>query len=124
MQIPDAFVAVVDDDRSVRDSVSRLLRSAGLRPQPYESAEQFLGESDIEAVGCIVIDIQMPGMRGLELQQLCAEKRPLLPVIMMSAYTDENAESRALAMGARAFFHKPFDADLFLSVVKSALRKD
>ena len=112
---------VVDDDRSVRDALARLLRSAGICCQAYESAEQFLAQPDLSAAGCVVIDVQMPGMRGLELQQVCRERWPLLPVIMISAFTEDKSESRALASGARAFFHKPFDTSAFLNLVRQVL---
>ena len=120
MDIQDSIVAVVDDDKSVRDSLARLLRSAGMRAQVFESAEEFLNQSDLKA-GCVVIDAQMPGMRGLELQERCLTLQPRLPVIMISAFFDEEAEGRTLARGARAYFHKPFDTICFLNVIRDAL---
>jgi FixJ family two-component response regulator len=121
MRSPNRIVMVVDDDRSVRDALARLLRSAGLRPRMFDSAETFLNGPALATAGCMVIDVEMPGMRGLELQQICIGRRPRLPIIMISAFADEDSESRAMVAGARAFFHKPFDADSFVGEVKAAM---
>ena len=116
-----SIVMVVDDDKSVRDALARLLRSAGICCRVFDSAEQFLSLPDLTTAGCVVIDVQMPGMRGLELQQVCRARCPEVPLIVISAFNDEQAEKTALSDGARAFFHKPFDTAKFLTLVRQLI---
>jgi two-component system response regulator FixJ len=114
-------VVVVDDDQSVRTSLARLFRSAHLPMVVFPSAEAFIGSGLLESAGCLVVDVRMPGMRGLELQALCLRCRPELPVIVISAFDDDDSESRSMQVGARAFFHKPFAPTDLLKAVRQAL---
>ncbi len=114
-------IILVDDDKSVRLSLARLFRSAGLRFVAFESAEEFLQSSQLDSAGCLIADVRMPRMQGLELQQICRKQRPSLPIIIISAFNDDDAEGRALQGGAKAFLHKPFDPMALLNLVRQAL---
>ncbi len=114
-------VVLVDDDKSVRGALTRLFRSADMNFTSFESAEDFLASGMLEETACLIADIRMPRMRGLELQEICIKQRPALPVIMISAFDDDDAENRARTAGALAFLHKPFDAESLLCLVRKAL---
>ena len=117
----DCSVVLIDDDRSVRVALARLFRSTGLKFVAFESAEEFLESISFNSAGCLIADVQMPRMQGLELQQICLTKRPSLPVIIISAFNDDDAETRAIQAGAKAFLHKPFDPTAMLNLVRKAL---
>lgn len=119
----DSSVVLVDDDKSVRVALARLFSSAGLNFRAYESAEKFLESNSLDSIGCLIADVRMPRMQGLELQQVCRKKRPSLPVIIISAFDDDDAENRAIEGGAKAFLHKPFDPTALLNLVRKALGK-
>jgi two-component system response regulator FixJ len=121
MTIANHTVVLVDDDKSVRIALARLFRSADIQFVAFESAEAFLASGLLDSVGCLIADIRMPQMRGLELQEICAKRRPSLPIIMISAFSDDDAENRARTAGALAFLHKPFDATSLLGLVRKAL---
>ena len=115
-------VALVDDDDSVRTSLARLFRSSGMELLVFESGEDFLAADAVESVGCLIVDVRMPKMRGLELQKICVARWPSMQIIMMSAFNDDDAEKRAHRAGALAFLHKPFNATSLLSLVKDAIK--
>jgi FixJ family two-component response regulator len=119
---PQAFVAVVDDDPRIRESLESLIQSVGVRVQVFSRAADFLNGDFLSATSCLVTDVWMPGMDGLDLQHRVQLERPELPVIFITAHHDEMAEQRAFAQGASFFFYKPFDADELLRAMKSALR--
>jgi FixJ family two-component response regulator len=121
MAIRSSTVVVVDDDSSIRMAMTRLLKSSGLNSLTFESAEAFLDSDQLNSAACLIIDVQMPGMRGLELQQICSKRHPDLPIIMISAFNDDGVEQRAADAGAKAFFHKPFDAAAVIGLVKELL---
>ena len=111
------LVAVVDDDASIRKAVSSLVRSAGHTARMYESGEDFLADDTFPPADCLLTDIQMPGMNGLELQLDVAQRFPGLPVIIMTAFPKPILRSRALAAGAARFLSKPFPAEELLEVL-------
>ena len=117
----DGSVVLIDDDISMRVSLARLFRSAGLKLVTFESAEEFLESISLNSAGCLIADVRMPRMQGLELQQICLTKRPSLPVIIISALNDDDAETRGIQAGAKAFLHKPFDPTAMLNLVRKAL---
>lgn len=123
MQSEDCSVVLVDDDKSVRSALARLFRSAGFNVVAYQSAEDFLESASLNSAGCLVADVRMPRMQGLELQAICHEMRPSLPIIIISAFDDDNSENRAMEGGAEAFLHKPFDPTDLLGLVRKALGK-
>lgn len=118
----DPTVFVVDDDPSVRKALRRLLRSAGLHVETFESAEEFLQFERNDGPSCLVLDIQMPGLSGLQLQEQLATSGSTLPVIFITAYEDTNVRTRALDQGAARFLEKPFDDDVLLDAIRSATR--
>jgi FixJ family two-component response regulator len=124
MQSEDCSVVLVDDDRSVRVALARLFRSAGMVFIAFASAEEFLESDSFNSAGCLIADVRMPRMQGLELQQICSKKRPTLPVIIISAFNDDDAEDRAIQCGAKAYLHKPFDPSALLHLAREALGKE
>jgi FixJ family two-component response regulator len=117
------IVAAVDDDFRIRQSIASLLESAGYAPVVFSSAEEFLGSGTLAAATCVITDVRMPGMDGLELQRRIRLERPALPVIVMSAHHTAEIRQIALDQGAVDFLYKPFDAANLLKMVQSALTK-
>jgi FixJ family two-component response regulator len=115
-----ATIGVVDDDPSVRDSIGSLLRSAGYRAAVFESAEAFLHSNGVGQAACLILDMVMPGLSGLELQQRLSEMRCLIPVIFVTAQIDDEIRARALSQGAVAFFGKPFHDEALLTAIQTA----
>jgi FixJ family two-component response regulator len=114
-------VFIVDDDPSVRDALSLLLSLRGYATATFASAEDFLAALKTTWRGCVVLDIRMPGLSGLELQKQLLEYKPRLPVIVMTAHGDVAAARQAFLADAVDFIEKPFDADELLAAVQSAL---
>ena len=104
------IVSVVDDDKSVRDGLSSLLRSLGAEGHCFASSAEFLGSPFVEGSDCLIADVQMPGMNGLELQEELARRGSRLPIIFITAFPNRVARERAEAGGAICFLEKPFDA--------------
>jgi FixJ family two-component response regulator len=117
-------VHVIDDDASWRVSVERLLSAAGYRVAPYESAERFLETSRIDSPGCILLDLRMPGLTGLQLQQRLVEMRQQLPIIFLSGHGDIPTSVVAMKTGAEDFLTKPVDTDVLLNTVERAIVRD
>ena len=122
MHEPTVFV--VDDDQAVRESLQFLLESEDLKVESFESAEVFLDAYSIYRIGCLLLDIRMPGMNGLELQKILAEQKFHLPIIIVSGHGDIPVTVRAIRNGATDFLEKPFDNDYLLARVKDALTHD
>jgi FixJ family two-component response regulator len=114
-------VAAVDDDYRVRESIESLLASAGFIPWIFASAEEFLQSGTLSSAACLITDVRMPGLDGLELQRRVSLDRPGLPVIFVSAHYDDETWRRAMSQGAAAFLYKPFDAVDLLGAVERAL---
>jgi FixJ family two-component response regulator len=118
----EKMVAVVEDDESYRAAVQRLLKSAGLPVRSFASAEDFLKSGQQEGTGCLIADIQMPGMSGLDLQaKLNADHCPI-PIIFITAHGDEEMRLQAMRAGAVKFLAKPFDGAILLESVRVALK--
>jgi FixJ family two-component response regulator len=115
------IVAAVDDDFRVRESIASLVESAGYTPLVYASAEEFLQSGTLASTGCMITDVRMPGIDGLELQRRVRRERPELAVILISAHVDEETRQRALDQGAAGFLYKPFDAAELLITIELAL---
>jgi FixJ family two-component response regulator len=112
-------IYVVDDDPSVCKALKRLIRSAGMAAHSFPSAEDFLA-SELPLPDCLVLDLRMPGMSGLELQQQLAAEHREVPIVFISAHDDDPTRQTALAEGAAAFLHKPFDDHALLSALSRA----
>jgi FixJ family two-component response regulator len=115
------MIVVIDDDPSVREAVENLIASRGFPVSSHSSAEQFLASSDFDSVTCVVTDIQMPGMSGLQLQHYLRAARCSAPVILMTAYFDESIRREAMASGAAAYLVKPFSSAALIGEIERAL---
>lgn len=120
----EAIVHVVDDDASWRISVRRLLTAAGYRVALYASAEQFLESAVQDAPGCVLLDVRMPGLTGLQLQQALADLRRQVSVIFVSGHGDIPTTVLAMKGGAEDFLAKPVDTEVLLRAVEQALARD
>ncbi len=116
------IIAVVDDDETMRQSMRLFLRSLGYSAEAFPSAEQFLQSSRLRNTSCLISDIRMPGMNGLELQQRLTSLGCDIPVIFMTAFADNKVRDDALAAGAIGFLHKPFREDKLIACLDRALQ--
>ncbi len=114
-------VAVVDDDEAVRHALSNLLASLDLGVATFASAEAFLASPACRDAACLIADVQMPGMSGLDLQRHLSESGNRLPVILITAFPQERVRRQAEAEGAVGFFTKPFDGRLMIDCIERAL---
>jgi FixJ family two-component response regulator len=117
------MVAIVDDDDLMRSALQGLLKSVGLPAQAFASAEDFLKSGQQQQVGCLVADIRMPGMSGLELQAKLNADQCRIPTIFITAHGDEKMRMQALRAGAVEFMAKPFDDEVLLESVRAALER-
>jgi FixJ family two-component response regulator len=115
------IVVGVDDDFRVRESIESLVESAGYAPLVFASGEEFLRSGILAGATCLITDVRMPGMDGIELQRRIRLERPKLPVIFISAHYDDEIRQRALRGGAIEFMYKPFDAAHLLEAIQAAL---
>jgi two-component system, LuxR family, response regulator FixJ len=122
--VTDSTVFVVDDDASIRDALSLLISLKGLRASVFASAEDFLAVYDPGWRGCLLTDLKMPGMSGLDLQTLLHEKDVGLPVVVLTAHGDVTTTRAALKNGAVDFLEKPVDDDVLVDVLLNAIRID
>jgi FixJ family two-component response regulator len=116
------MVAVVDDDESYRAAVQRLLKSAGVPVRSFASAEDFLKSGQQHETGCLIADIRMPGMSGLDLQAKLNTEHCPIPIIFITAHGDEEMRLQAMRGGAVKFLAKPFDGAILLESVRVALQ--
>jgi FixJ family two-component response regulator len=114
-------IAIVDDDHSVREALTSLVRSLGYAAIAFERADDLLKSRRRRSVACVIADVQMPGMTGLELfDRLSASAKPI-PTVLITAYPDDDARERALSAGVIGYLSKPFDEEDLLGCVRSAL---
>lgn len=118
----DAVVHVIDDDQAVRESLSFLLKSAGFAVETHDSAKSFLHRSNELTTGCIITDVRMPDISGIDLLNRLKEMRIRLPVIVITGHADVPLAVQAMKSGALEFFEKPFDDEALLAAVKAALQ--
>ena len=121
---PEPTVFVVDDDAAVRQSFEWLVGSVGLRTETFASAQAFLDAFDPARPGCLVLDVRMPGMSGLELQERLAADGVTLPVIMVSGYGDVPTAVRVMKQGAVDFIEKPFSDQAMLDRIQASIERD
>ncbi|AQT51961.1 response regulator transcription factor [Burkholderia cenocepacia] len=117
-----SVVAIVDDDEAVRDGLALLLRTVGVRTRRFADAQAFLAEADDSTLGCVLLDLRMPGMSGLDALDCLAERRDL-PVIVLTGHGNVDACRRAFKRGACDFLRKPVDDDELIDVVQQAMRR-
>ncbi len=118
------MVHVIDDDPSVRDSVAFLLDAANLTVATYDSGQDFLDRADLDAPGCVLTDIRMPGMDGLELQEILKARNVALPMVMMTGHGEVAMAVQALKAGAVDFIEKPFTRAPLIAAVEAALDRN
>lgn len=121
MTPPVPLIAIVDDDAGVRGSVDSLLRSAGMTGIGFAAAEDLLASNRLDDVACIVTDLHMPGMTGIELQAELTRRACAQPVIIVTAFPSVAARDAAMRRGARAFLTKPVDPDALLETIHAAI---
>ena len=112
------LIALVDDDEAIREAMHDLLESVGIDSVAFESAEDFLVDSTRSAVTCIVLDINLPGMSGLDLQKILIDAMPTLPILFLTSVDDPHARERAMSCGAGGFLTKPVDSSQLLSGIR------
>lgn len=115
------LISVVDDDESVRRTTTLLIESFGFRAATFESAETFLRSGHLYDTSCLVVDVQMPGMSGLQLQSHLAAAGCGIPIIFITAYESDDSRQRAMQAGAAAFLGKPFNDEQLLQTIRSVL---
>ena len=116
-----ALISIVDDDDSIRKGLGRLFRSVGFDVEGFASAEEFLNSGDLRRSSCLILDLRMPGMGGLELQSRLIAGRWQIPVIFLTAHSDEQSRAQALKAGAIDFVGKPFDEESLIRDVNKAV---
>ena len=115
------MVAIIEDDESYRVAVRRLLKSAGFSVQSFASAEDFLNSGEQRETGCLIADIRMPGMSGLDLQSKLNSDQCPIPTIFITAHGDEKMRLQAMRGGAVKFLAKPFDGEVLIEAIRVAL---
>jgi FixJ family two-component response regulator len=120
--VTENLISVVDDDESVRRTTTLLIESFGFRAAAFESAETFLRSGHLHDTSCLIVDVQMPGMDGLQLQSHLAAAGCGIPIIFITAYESKDSRQRAMQAGAAAFLGKPFSDEQLLQIIRSALR--
>ncbi len=117
------LISIVDDDDSLRDSLENLIRSFGFRTQGFRSAAAFLSSNQARETACLILDVRMPGMSGLDLQGEMMAENWRVPIIFITSHADDYAQARALEAGAVAFLYKPCREEDLLGAIEAALRQ-
>jgi len=116
------MIAIVDYDESVREATKSLVRSLGYQAATFGSAEEFLGSEQLKSTSCLITDVRMPGMSGVELQdRLIADGRNM-PTVFISAFSDERVRQKVLESGAIGYLRKPFEEDRLIECIDTALK--
>lgn len=117
------LISIVDDDESVRDALKSLIDSIGYRAEVFASGEAFLNSAYVSQTDCLIADVRMPGMSGLELQERLNAANSSIPIVFISAHDDGEARARGLRAGAVDFLKKPFSEDSLLGAISACLDK-
>jgi FixJ family two-component response regulator len=115
------MISIIDDDESVREALWGLVRSVGYTVSTFASAEEFVNSDQLSKADCLILDVAMPGMGGIELQRRLVADHSPVPVIFITAHEDEEIRAQALRNGAEAFLIKPFSEDALLGAIQGAL---
>jgi len=118
------LISLVDDDESIRRTTTLLIESFGFQGAAFESSETFLKSGQLQETSCLIVDVQMPGMNGLQLQSHLATAGYKIPIIFITAHDNKESRQQALQAGAVAFLSKPFSDELLLQIIGAALRQD
>lgn len=116
-------ITVIDDDTSFRESLKSLIRSAGFETEGFASADAFLNSGSLNRSHCLIVDLRMPGISGLELQRRLNQLFRSVPIVFVSAYVNEETRKRALDAGAVDFLYKPFSDQRLMKAIEAALRR-
>jgi FixJ family two-component response regulator len=117
------LISIVDDDKSVREATADLMEAHGYATAAFASAEEFLRSEHVRKTSCVVTDVRMAGLNGVELQRHLADVEPHIPVIFLTAFPEEHVRSAAIEGGARGFFSKPVNESALIVCIESALGK-
>src|SRR5262249_19454416 len=121
-QLSDApIISIVDDDDSMRCAMKSLVTSLGLRVRTFRSAEEFLQSPDVDDTSCLITDLQMPGLSGVELQSLLLAQARHMPIILVTAFPEERMSNRAMEAGALGFLSKPFESHMLIKLIEKAI---
>jgi len=115
------LISVVDDDESMREAIKGLMKSLGYTSQAFASAEEFLNSRQLLRTSCLIADVQMPGMTGLELHRHLVASGKSVPTILITAFPDDSARDRALGDGVVCYLSKPFDENELLACIRSSV---
>jgi len=118
------LIVIVDDDEDIRIAAESLIRSLGLLARTFASAEEFLSADIVDKTTCLISDVHMPGISGLDLQDLLLARGQRMPIIFITAYPEERIQNRAQAAGAAGIFVKPFDGQRLADCLMEVLRKE
>ena len=116
------LIAIVDDDEAVRNATKALVRSLGYHASTFASADEFLKSAQVHDTSCLITDVQMPGLSGIDLQHRLVAGGHGIPIIFMTAYPDDKLRARAMKAGAVGFLNKPFSEDHFIGCIERALK--
>jgi FixJ family two-component response regulator len=116
------MIAIVDDDDAVREAMKLLMRSLGYHASTFDSADEFLKSGQVDDTSCLITDVQMPGLSGIELQDRLVARGHRIPIIFITAFSDENVRMKAMKAGALAFLIKPFNYDHLIDYLEKALK--
>ena len=116
------IISIVDDDDAVREAMKFLMRSFGYHASTFGSADEFLNSEQVDDTSCLITDVQMPGLSGIELQDRLVARGHRIPIIFITAYSDENVRIRAMKAGALAFLIKPIDPHQLVDHLEKALK--
>ena len=116
------LISIVDDDDALRNSLDDLIRSIGFQTQGFPSADAFLSSNQARDTACLILDVRMPGMNGLDLQRQIVATNWRIPIIFITSHADDDARARALQAGAVAFLYTPFREDELLNAIDAALK--
>jgi FixJ family two-component response regulator len=117
------IIAIVDDDEPLREALGSVLKAAGFSIETFASAEEFLDSPDRQAIACLILDIRLPGMSGIELQRRLIEARSPLPIIFVTAHGDASLRELVMEAGAAGFLNKPVRSDALLKNIRAALQR-
>jgi FixJ family two-component response regulator len=116
------LIAIVDDEEPVRDATKSLVRSLGCHASTFGSADDFLKSEQVHDTSCLITDVQMPGLSGLDLQDHLIARGHCIPIIFMTGYPNDSVRARAMKAGAVCFLNKPFTEDHFIGCIEKALK--
>ena len=117
------IIAIIDDDEALREALGSLMKAAGFVAKTFASAEEFLACDDCDDTACLILDVRLPGMSGIDLQRRLAESNRRLPIIFVTAHGDASLRDSLMRAGAAAFLYKPVRSDALLKEIQTALER-